>query len=175
MTLFLIPILIGAFGWLLIWALVKLIFYPIQPIVFGPFRWESWASQWMQKIEVTTILPTLSKQDQFEALKPIIHEKLDLFFKEKLSAKMPMISMFIGAKTIEELKGVFMEELALIFPELITQFSGNLKHTLLQQWQMHLHSMLVQKVTEATIPFRWVAFGVGVVWGLVLILVLPSI
>lgn len=175
MTLVLIPLCIGVFGWLLIWALVKFIFYPIRPLVLGPFRWESMANQWIQKMDLAGILPNLSSQDQFEALKPIIHEKLDLFFREKLTAKMPMISMFIGDKTIEELKAVFMEELELLFPELINQYSGNLNQLIQQQWQLHLRSILLQKVTAATIPVRWIAFGLGVIWGWLLLLILPSI
>lgn len=175
MSLFFIPLCIGVFGWMLIWALVQIIFYPIRPLVFGPFRWESWANQWIKKMDLTTLLPNLSTQDQFEALKPIMHEKLDLFFREKLTAKMPMISMFIGDKTIEELKAVFMEELELLFPELMNSYSGNLNQLIQQQWQLHLRSMLLKKVTEATIPLRWIAFGLGVIWGLLLILLLPSI
>ena len=175
MTLVLIPLCIGVFGWLLIWALVQFIFYPIRPLVLGPFRWESMGNQWIQKMDLAGILPNLSSQDQFEALKPIIHEKLDLFFREKLTAKMPMISMFIGDKTIEELKAVFMEELELLFPELINQYSGNLNQLIQQQWQLHLRSILLQKVTAATIPVRWIAFGLGVIWGWLLILILPSI
>jgi hypothetical protein len=104
-----------------------------------------------------------------------MHEKLDLFFREKLTAKMPMISMFIGDKTIEELKAVFMEELELLFPELMNSYSGNLNQLIQQQWQLHLRSMLLKKVTEATIPLRWIAFGLGIIWGLMLILLLPSI
>jgi hypothetical protein len=126
-------------------------------------------------MDLAGILPNLSSQDQFEALKPVIHEKLDLFFREKLTAKMPMISMFIGDKTIEELKAVFMEELELLFPELMNSYSGNLNQLIQQQWQLHLRSMLLKKVTEATIPLRWIAFGLGVIWGLLLILLLPSI
>jgi hypothetical protein len=83
--------------------------------------------------------------------------------------------MFIGDKTIEELKTVFMEELELLFPALMNSYSGNLNQIIQQQWQLHLRLMLLKKVTEATIPLRWIAFGLGVIWGLLLILLLPSI
>lgn len=158
----------GAFGWLLIWLVVKLLFYPIKPLVMGPIRWESMANQWIRQIDLTEILPQLSKQDSFETLKPVINEKLDDFFRHKLSAKLPMISMFIGDKTIEELKGVFMEELTILFPMLITQFSANLNKALHQQWQDKLSTLMFQKITKSTRPFRWIAFGLGVFWGLLI-------
>lgn len=175
MNILLIPILVGSFGWLLIWMVVKLLFYPIQPLVIGPIRWESLANQWISRIDLTELLPQLSKNDSFEALKPVINEKLDDFFRHKLSAKLPMISMFIGDKTIEELKSVFMEELAIIFPILIAEFSANLNKDLQQQWQDKFSKLIVQKITKATQPIRWIAFGLGLIWGLLIVSILPSI
>lgn len=175
MNILLIPILIGAFGWLLIWALVKLLFYPMRPMVIGTLKWESFANKWVHQINLADLLPNLSQNDSFETLKPVINEKLDDFFRHKLSEKLPMISMFIGEKTIEELKSVFMEELAILFPVLLNQFSANLNKELHQQWQEHFSLLIVQKITKVTQPLRWVAFGFGVLWGLLIVLILPSI
>jgi uncharacterized membrane protein YheB (UPF0754 family) len=38
-----------------------------------------------------------------------------------------MISMFIGDKTIDTLKGIFLKELENLFPEVMKQFAGNMK------------------------------------------------
>lgn len=175
MNILLIPILIGSFGWLLIWMVVKLIFYPAQALVIGPIRWESLSNQWINQIDLSDLLPQLSKNDSFETLKPVINEKLDNFFRHKLSTKLPMISMFIGDKTIEELKGVFMEELAIIFPILIEQFSVKLNKDLHQQWQDKFSKLMLQKITKATKPLRWLAFGLGLIWGFLIVSILPSI
>ena len=164
MTLFLIPILVGAFGWCLVWA-----------ITVVPFKWPYLADKWVGQIDLTKIIPQLTENDSFEAMRPVINDKLDDFFRHKLSAKLPMISMFIGDKTIEELKAVFMDELALLFPILINAFSANLNKDLQVQWQHKFRKIAQQKIAKATIPFRWAAFVLGAIWGGIIALILPLI
>jgi len=164
MIFFLIPILVGAFGWCLVWAISMM-----------PFKWPYLADQWVKQIDLAKLIPELTENDPFESMKPVINDKLDDFFRNKLSAKLPMISMFIGDKTIEELKDVFMEELALLFPLLISEFSAHLNRDLQQQWEQKFRRILHQKITQASLPFRWVAFVLGAIWGLVIALILPLI
>ena len=164
MTFFLIPILVGAFGCCLVWAIGIL-----------PFKWSYLRNQWIGQIDLTELLPLLTKNDPFEAMKPVINDKLDDFFRHKLSAKLPMISMFIGEKTIEELKDVFMEELALLFPLLISEFSVHLNKDLHTQWEQKLSKIVQQKIAKASRPFRWAAFILGAIWGAVIALILPLI
>ena len=172
MQIYLLPVFIGLFGWLLVWALVKLLFYPIHPIAIGTIQWQGFLHQWIRQIELNKILPQFSQGDSFEALKPVINEKLDDFFKNKLSAKMPMISMFIGEKTIEELKGVFMEELETIFPLLLVQFTNNLDKKLQNQWQTKFSMIILKKVISATYPLRLIAFLLGFIWGILVNIIL---
>ena len=164
MIFFLIPILVGAFGWCLVWA-----------VSIMPFKWPYLADRWIGQIDLAKMIPELTKNDPFEAMKPIINDKLDDFFRHKLSAKLPMISMFIGDKTIEELKDVFMEELALLFPLLINEFSAHLNKDLQQQWAQKFRTILQQKIIKVSIPFRWAAFVLGAIWGFVIALILPLI
>jgi hypothetical protein len=164
MTFFLIPILVGAFGWCLVWALAIL-----------PFKWPYLANKWIGQIDLAELIPQLTKNDSLDNLKPVINEKLDDFFRHKLSSKLPMISMFIGDKTIEELKEVFMEELALLFPLLISKFSVHLNKDLHTQWEQKLSKIVQQKIIQASRPFRWVAFALGAIWGAVIALILPLI
>ena len=162
MIFFLIPILVGAFGWCLIWA-----------IAVVPFKWPYLADKWIGEIDLAKLIPELTENDPFEAMQPVINDNLDNFFRHKLSAKLPMISMFIGDKTIEELKAVFMEELALLFPLLINEFSAHLNKDLQQQWAQKFRSIVQQKIIKASRPFRWVAFALGAIWGTLIALILP--
>jgi len=164
MIFFLIPILVGAFGWCLVWA-----------ISIMPFKWPHLADQWVGHIDLAKLIPELTENDPFESMKPVINDKLDDFFRHKLGAKLPMISMFIGAKTIEELKEVFMEELALLFPLLINEFSAHLNKDLQQKWAQKFRTILQQKIIKASMPFRWAAFVLGAIWGFVIALILPLI
>jgi hypothetical protein len=160
----LIPILVGAFGWCLVWVIGTV-----------PFRWSYLSNKWIGQIDLTELLPQLTENDPFDALKPIINEKLDDFFRHKISSKLPMISMFIGDKTIEELKAVFMEELALLFPMLISEYSAHLKKGLNAQWDQKFSKILQQKIIKTTRPYRWVAFAFGAIWGVIIASILPHI
>ena len=164
MTVFLISILVGAFGWCLVWALAIL-----------PFKWPYFANKWVAQIDLNKIIPQLTENNSFEALKPVINEKLDDFFRYKLSSKLPMISMFIGDKTIEELKEVFMDELALLFPLLISEFSNQLNKDIHTQWEQKFSKIVQQKIEIASRPIRWIAFTLGAIWGAVIALILPLI
>ena len=164
MIFFLIPVLVGAFGWCLVWT-----------ISIMPFKWPHLADQWVGQIDLAKIIPELTEHDPFESMKPVINDKLDDFFRHKLSAKLPMISMFIGDKTIEELKAVFMEELALLFPLLISEFSTHLNKDLQQQWERKFRTIIQQKIIKASRPFKWAAFVLGAIWGAVIALILPLI
>ena len=164
MTFFIIPFLVGAFGWCLVWA-----------IGIIPFKWSYLRNQWIGQIDLTKLIPQLTKNDPFDNLKPVINDKLDDFFRNKLSAKLPMISMFIGDKTIEELKEVFMEELALLFPMLISEFSAHLNKDLHAQWAKKLSKIVQKKIFKATRPIRWAAFAIGAIWGAAIAIILPLI
>ena len=164
MIFFLIPILVGAFGWCLVWA-----------ISIMPFKWPFLADKWVGQIDLSKLIPEMTENNPFEAMKPVINDKLDNFFRHKLSSKLPMISMFIGDKTIEELKAVFMDELALLFPLLIGEFSAHLNKDLRQQWAQKFRIILQHRIIKASIPYRWAAFVLGAIWGFVIALILPLI
>ena len=61
---------------------------------------------------------------------PMIETHIDEFLNVKLKEEMPMISMFIGNKTTDKLKEVFIAQLKQLFPNIMNQFAGNLSSTL---------------------------------------------
>ena len=71
---------------------------------------------------------------------PLVEEQIDHFLRIKLGEQMPMISMFIGDKTIQQLKNIFMEELTTLFPNLINQYAKNL------QSDLQLEQIISQKI-----------------------------
>jgi hypothetical protein len=64
----------------------------------------------------------------FQKLVPLIESHVDDFLRNKLKEQMPMISMFIGDKTITTMKHVFMKELENLFPQVMRQFASNMKN-----------------------------------------------
>lgn len=65
-----------------------------------------------------------------EKVMPVIENRIDDFLRRKLSDVFPIISMFIGDSTINQLKVVFMDELRTIFPEIIRKYMKNLESEL---------------------------------------------
>src|SRR3954468_9947930 len=71
---------------------------------------------------------------------PLLETHIDTFLKEKLTTEIPMIGMFIGEKTIAQVKGVFMKELQELFPILMKQYMLSLENDL------DLEKIVVSKV-----------------------------
>ena len=160
MHLLVLPILTGIFGWLMIWLFVKALFIP----------WKGGLIKIIAEIKIEQLITIETSLKQFDSLLPTLNEHLDDFFKNKLTEKMPMIAMFIGDKTITQLKEVFIEELKLMFPDLV--------HKLLKSSQKELGNMLNQKwrktlevsLLNATRKFRIIAFILGFTWGWLILL-----
>ena len=65
-------------------------------------------------------------QNNFHRVRPVIEGHIDEFLRFRLGKEMPMIGMFIGDKTITQLKAIFMKELDEIFPLIIGQYINGL-------------------------------------------------
>ena len=82
----------------------------------------------------------ITNPENLEKLLPQVESHIDHFLRVKLSESMPMISMFIGDKTIEKMKTVFVEELRELFPVLMTNYLGKLKE------ELDLEKIVTEKV-----------------------------
>jgi uncharacterized membrane protein YheB (UPF0754 family) len=76
-----------------------------------------------------------------EKLMPYIETHIDHFLRVKLAEEMPMISMFIGDKTINQMKGIFIQELQTLFPQIMENYMGQL------QKDLDLEEIVVKKVS----------------------------
>jgi uncharacterized membrane protein YheB (UPF0754 family) len=72
----------------------------------------------------------LQDPSHFEKIRPDVENHIDDFLRVKLAKQMPMVSMFIGDKTIHKMKAVFMEELEKLFPAVIAKFAANFQQDL---------------------------------------------
>ncbi|HZI54007.1 MAG TPA: DUF445 domain-containing protein, partial [Chitinophagaceae bacterium] len=82
----------------------------------------------------------ISDPANMHKIKPLIETHIDDFLRNKLKDQMPMISMFIGDKTINTLKTVFMKEIEDLFPQVMQQFAGDIKNDL------NVEQMVVLKI-----------------------------
>jgi uncharacterized membrane protein YheB (UPF0754 family) len=152
--LVLIPLSSAFIGWFTVRMGIKLVFHPRKAIRFAGFtfqgmlpRYQSQAALQIGKLVNTCLFSfaDISKQithpDQVQKIMPLVEAHIDQFLRQKLVSEMPMISMFIGEKTITQLKGVFIAEIQQLFPQMIEQYLGNLERDL------DLGKMLSDKLT----------------------------
>lgn len=72
----------------------------------------------------------ISDPSSVEKVIPLIETHIDDFLRNKLKAQLPVVGMFVGDKTIQSLKIVFLQEIQNLLPELMRQFAGNLEKEL---------------------------------------------
>jgi uncharacterized membrane protein YheB (UPF0754 family) len=120
--IYLFPLIGAATGWML-HALVIHKLIPASKKILAKN-----AGRWVGRNLVSSLRLDEKLLDpcQFEKIRPVIETHVDEFLRVKLGKQMPMISMFVGDKTIDKMKMVFMEELQLIFPQVIGRFAGGL-------------------------------------------------
>lgn len=151
--LVLIPVISAFIGWVTNWVAIKMLFHPRNPVnVLGiriqgifPKRQELFAEKLgrlvgQELLSFNDIEEKISNPENLKKVLPMVETHIDTFLRVKLSNSMPMIAMFIGDKTIEKLKGVFMEELEELFPQLMKNYSGTLKQ------QLDLEQIVTEKV-----------------------------
>lgn len=153
--IFLIPLISAFIGYITNLLAIKMLFHPRNPVkVLGftfqgifPKRQQQFAEKLgrlvsQELLSFEDIENQLSKPENLQQLTPLIESHLDNFLRNKLASEMPMISAFIGEKTIQKLKAVFLEELTTLFPTLMKQYSAQLKEDL------DLEQIVVSKVAN---------------------------
>lgn len=82
----------------------------------------------------------LNDPRNLQSVLPVVETHIDHFLNEKLKTEMPMVSMFIGNKTTDKLKEVFMREIELILPKVIGHFASGLRE------QVQLDMLVAEKI-----------------------------
>jgi uncharacterized membrane protein YheB (UPF0754 family) len=151
--LILIPLISAFIGWVTNWIAIKMLFHPRNPrkiigITFHgifPKRQKQFAEKLGRLISseflsFTDIEQKISDPQNLKKVMPLIEAHIDDFLRSKLKSQIPVLSMFIGEKTITSLKEVFMQEIETIFPQVMKQFAGNLKN------ELDLEEIVIKKV-----------------------------
>jgi len=151
--LILIPLISAFIGWVTNWIAIKMLFHPRNPrkiigITFHgifPKRQKQFAEKLGRLISseflsFTDIEQKISDPQNLKKVMPLIESHIDDFLRSKLKSQIPVLSMFIGEKTITSLKEVFMQEIETIFPQVMKQFAGNLKN------ELDLEEIVIKKV-----------------------------
>lgn len=152
--LIIIPVISAFIGWAPIWITIKMLFHPQKPVrIFGFIIqgvFHKHQLQFAQKLgelvskellSFSDIEEKMTSTDNVKKIMPIAEKHIDEFLRTKLGEAFPMIGMFIGEKTINQLKTLFMNELEIIFPVIIKGYMQNL------QQELNLEQIVTSKVS----------------------------
>ncbi len=137
----------SAIGWFSVWLVMKILFWPEKPFTVAGFGIQGIIpknrfaiagkiSEMISKefLSLQSLKEKAADPSSFNKLKPEIEYHVDHFLREKLKESFPMLSMFIGDKTINQLKTAFLVELENLFPVIMGSYLTNLEKDLnLQQ------------------------------------------
>lgn len=150
-----IPLFSAFFHWLTIRLALKLLFHPKKPVnVLGyklqgvfPKRQKQFAISLGQLVSqellsFDDIASKVTSKENINKVLPLIEARIDDFLRNRLSDAIPVLSMFIGNKTIEKVKAVFMKELEDMFPEMMAQYMTKL------QSDLDLEKIVIDKVNN---------------------------
>jgi len=150
----LLPLIAAFIGWLTNWIAIKMLFHPRVPVKIGPIvlqglfpkRQQAFAEKLgklvsEELLSFSDIESKITSPENLKSILPVVEEHIDEFLRVKLSKEMPVISMFIGDKTINSLKEVFMKELESLFPVIMKNYMGKL------QTDLDLEKIVIEKVS----------------------------
>lgn len=137
MIILLFPVLTG---WMTGWLIIKLLFWPLRPVRIGSFEiagfMSSGKSQFaknagkllQEEIRNYKGLDEKMADPQLIAkLRPEIEQHIDHFLQVKLKAIFPVISQFMGEKTINQFKTALLTEIDSLLPELLKKYASSIK------------------------------------------------
>jgi uncharacterized membrane protein YheB (UPF0754 family) len=133
----------GFTGWITTWVAIKMLFHPRNPVyIFGyniqgvfPKNQRIIAEKLGQVVgkellSFGEIEQKVTDPANLEKMKPEIEAHIDHFLQNKIKDLFPMLSMFIGDKTINQLKNAFLLELEQLFPVLMKGYMAKLEQDL---------------------------------------------
>jgi uncharacterized membrane protein YheB (UPF0754 family) len=151
----LIPVISAFIGYFTNWIAIKMLFHPREPFRFlgmsiqgiFPKRQQQFGEKLGKLVSdeflsFKDIEQKITSPSNLEKILPVVEQHIDSFLHNKLPKSFPMLSMFIGEKTINTLKTAFLEELTELFPILMHQYVNTL------QKELDLEHIVEQKVRE---------------------------
>jgi len=141
--LIIIPFTTAFSCWLVIRLFFLLLFHPMKPISVMNFRLQGILPRYKSMIATNVgkfvaqhffssqmIEEKITDPKNFKKIMPVVEEHIDDFLRNKLKKQMPIVGMFIGDKTINSLKSIFVAELENLFPEVMRNFASNIQEEL---------------------------------------------
>lgn len=127
-------------GWFIAWFTTWLLFRPVKRVDMGFFRIQGLvpaskgmvaqkAGEFIQQelMNYTGFETIMANPGLLQKIRPEIESHVDHFLQVKIKAVFPLLSQFMGEKTINQFKSSLLTEIDELFPVLMQKFSGELK------------------------------------------------
>jgi len=151
---YILPILLSVFtGWITTWIAVKFLFHPRKPVSLPGFKLQGIIPKKQlviaeqlgrlvskEFLSFSELKEKVTNPENLDKLKPEIESHIDTFLREKLKDTFPMLSMFIGDKTINQLKAAFLLELESLFPILMNSYMARMER------ELDLEKLVTEKI-----------------------------
>ena len=146
------PFIAAAMGWMLVAAALQLLFHPAQPRKIAGWSFQGLFPKKQMVLAAAigrlsaSLIPVkeleqkITHPDNVKKIMPQAEEHIDNFLRVKLVKSMPVVGMFVGDKTINNLKALFVAELEQLFPEIMSNYMGRL------QEDFDIESMVTAKI-----------------------------
>lgn len=170
LTYLMVPLINAFIGWVSIWLLYKCLFFPHPPKKIFGFTLQGiiWArlpeiQSALQQYTANEIInmgdieQKITNPKHMDSIMPMAEEQIDHFLRNKLKEVFPMIGMFIGDKTIDQLKEVFMAELKILFPAALKMYVDGMKRNInvTEMVNGKINQTLVSKIIPAAAVYTW--------------------
>jgi len=170
--LYLIPLVSACVGWIF-----NRILYHNFLNSYWPARKNAIADLLGEQAE--RLLPFSKIEDKIgdaalvEKAMPMIESHIDEFLTVKLPQEIPMLAMFVGNKTTDKIKEVFITQLKALFPKVMGTIVGDFKNTLnIKQAvenelaRVDMAALLKEKLSGASKKFALAGLLLGLLTGL---------
>ncbi len=151
--IYLLPFIAGFIGWFTNWIAIKMLFHPRLPVKFlgmtiqgiFPKRQAQFAEKLGQLvskelISLDEIALKINQPSTIQKALPFIEEHIDGFIKTKLKEEMPLLSMFVNDKSLDNIKKGMVSEIETIFPQIMTKMTNGLKE------ELNIENLVTEKV-----------------------------
>ena len=122
----LIPVVCAALGWATHRLALSLVFHRLLPRRREQLVRQIAAAAAGFMPDAEALEAMVANPAHFEQLRPVVEEQIDHFLRVKLKQSMPVVGMFVGDRTIGQLKEVFVTELESIFPTVMKKYAAGL-------------------------------------------------
>jgi uncharacterized membrane protein YheB (UPF0754 family) len=148
------PVAGALLGFMLVWAARWLVFHPVSEKRMGPLRIQGLI--WQRRpaiakeiaaacagfIDIDSLGATITAPESVEKILPQAEARIDEFLRVRLVKAMPVVGMFVGDKTINQLKALFVQELRELFPGIMQGYLSGL------QQDINISLLIEKKLNE---------------------------